>query len=144
MDLISENTQSTVVSRFEHQPSTREAYQSEADLEKALIEQLQRQGYEYLDIHTEDELIANLRRQLERLNDIRFTDNEWEGFLRTKIANQNATIQDKTRLLQDDRTTQILLLRDDNSYQNLRLLDKHHIHENSLQVISVTASTRVF
>ena len=136
MDLISENTQSTVVSRFEHEPSAREAYQSEAELDRSFIEQLQRQGYEYLTIHTEADLIANLRAQMERLNNIRFTDREWEGFFRTKIANQNASIQDKTRLLQDDRTTQILLLREDGSYQNMRLLDKHRIHENHLQVIN--------
>ncbi len=136
MNLISENTQSTVVAKFEHQASAREAYQSEAELEQAFISQLQRQGYEYLPIHTEADLIANLRAQLERLNSIRFTDNEWEGFFRTKIANQNASIQDKTRLLQDDRTTQILLLRDDGTYQNMRLLDKHRIHENHLQVIN--------
>lgn len=136
MDLISENTQSTVVSRFEHEPSSREAYQSEEQLEKALIEQLQRQGYEYLPIHSEADLVANLRAQLERLNDIRFTDNEWDGFFRTKIANKNATIQDKTRVLQEDRTTQLLMIRDNRTYQNLRLLDKHHIHENHLQVIN--------
>ena len=91
MKLISENTQSTVVSRYEYKPSKRQAYQSEAQLEDALIEQLQAQGYEYLDIHTSDELEANLRTQLERLNNITFTDNEWKGFFRVKLANQGAS-----------------------------------------------------
>ena len=62
MKLIAENTESTVVLRYEHKQSQRIAYQSEAQLEDALIAQLQGQGYEFLDIHTEEELIANLRK----------------------------------------------------------------------------------
>ena len=98
MKLIAENTESTVVLRYEHKQSQRIAYQSEAQLEDALIEQLQAQGYEYLDIHTEEELIANLRKQLEKLNHIEFTDNEWKGFFRTKLANTGASIADKAEL----------------------------------------------
>lgn len=135
MKLISENTQSTVVSKYEYKPSKRTAYQSEAQLEDALIAQLQTQGYEYVDIHTSAELEANLRVQLERLNGITFTDNEWKGFFRVKLANQGASFKDKTVLLQDDRTSQLILIRDDNTFQNIKLIDKKHIHENHLQVI---------
>lgn len=136
MKLISENTESTVVLRYEHKQSQRIAYQSEAQLEDVLIEQLQRQGYEYLPIHTEEELVANLRVQLEKLNHIRFTDNEWKGFFRAKIANQGANVADKTELLQDDRTAQLQYIKEDNSgFQNVKLIDKTHIFENSLQVI---------
>ena len=136
MKLIAENTESTVVLRYEHKQSQRIAYQSEAQLEDALIEQLQAQGYEYLDIHTEEELIANLRKQLEKLNHIEFTDNEWKGFFRTKLANTGASIADKAELLQDDRTAQLQYIKEDNSgFQNVKLIDKAHIFENSLQVI---------
>lgn len=136
MKLIAENTESTVVLRYEPKQSQRIAYQSEAQLEDALIAQLQQQGYEYLDIHTEDELKANLRKQLERLNHITFTDNEWEGFFRVKIANTGATVVDKTELLQDDRTAQLQYIKEDNSgFQNVKLIEKTHIFENSLQVI---------
>ena len=136
MKLIAENTESTVVTKFEHKASQRIAYQSEAQLEDALIKQLHDQGYEYLDIHTEDELVANLRKQLEKLNHITFTDNEWKGFFRAKIANTGATVADKAELLQDDRTAQLQFIRDDNSgFQNVKLIDKEHIFENSLQVI---------
>ena len=135
MKLISENAQSTVVSKYEYKPSTRTAYQSEAQLEDALIEQLQAQGYEYLDIHTSAGLEANLRKQLEILNGITFTDNEWQGFFRVHLANQGATFKDKTTLLQDDKTSQLVLLRDNNTFQNIKLIDKKHIHENRLQVI---------
>lgn len=136
MKLISENPQSTVVSKYEYKPSSRTAYQSEAQLEDALIAQLQAQGYEYLDIHTSEEMEANLRKQLEILNGITFTDNEWRGFFRTHLANQSDTYQKKTILLQDDRTSQLVLMREDNSgFQNIKLIDKKHIHENHLQVI---------
>ncbi|MBO7458610.1 MAG: type I restriction endonuclease subunit R [Paludibacteraceae bacterium] len=135
MKLIAENTQSTVVSKFEYTPSKRTAYQSEAQLEDALIAQLQTQGYEYVDIHTSAELEANLRVQLERLNGIKFTDNEWKGFFRVKLANQGASYKDKTVLLQDDKTSQLILIRDDRTFQNIKLIDKKHIHENHLQVI---------
>ena len=135
MKLISENPQSTVVSKYEYKPSSRTAYQSEAQLEDALIEQLKAQGYEYLDIHTSEELELNLRKQLELLNGITFTDNEWKGFFRTHLANQGASYKDKTTLLQDDKTSQLVLIRDDRTFQNIKLIDKKHIHENRLQVI---------
>lgn len=135
MKLIAENPQSTVVSKYEYKPSSRTAYQSEAQLEDALIEQLKAQGYEYLDIHTSEELELNLRKQLELLNGITFTDNEWKGFFGPKLANQGASFKDKTTLLQDDKTSQLVLIRDDRTFQNIKLIDKKHIHENRLQVI---------
>ena len=74
--MVAENPQSTVVSDFEpiYRKSTQ--YQSEAEMERDFIAQLEKQGYEYLPIKTETELIDNLRRQLERLNDYKFTDTE--------------------------------------------------------------------
>ena len=72
--------ESTVVGLYEPARSTQSEYQSEAALEDALIVQLRAQAYEYLDIHDLDGLTANLRNQLEALNDYRFTDDEWERF----------------------------------------------------------------
>lgn len=71
-DIVSENPQSTVVAQYERTTPRAEAYQSEAELEQGMIAQLQRQGYEYAHIHHEDELIQNLRLQLEKLNDFHF------------------------------------------------------------------------
>lgn len=135
MELISENTQSTVVAQFEHKASKRTTYQSEAELEAAFIQQLRNQGYEYLNIHTQDELILNLRRQLERLNHITFTDEEWRTLFTNEIAKQSDSIKEKTAKLQDD-TTQLLLNREDGTQCNVLLLDKQHIHENHLQVLN--------
>ena len=73
-DIVSENTLSTVVAQYERTTPRSESYQSEAELEASMIAQLQRQGYEYAHIHHEDELISNLRMQLEKLNGFVFTD----------------------------------------------------------------------
>jgi len=132
--IVAENPESTVVS--EYQPLYRREvnYQSEADLEKAFIEQLQTQAYEYLPITTEQEVIANLRRQLEILNDYQFTDPEWEQFFKSKIANQNNGIEEKTTLIQEDHIQ--LLDRDNGTVKNIYLIDKANIHNNRLQVIN--------
>ena len=75
-NLISENPESTVVALYERPLIVAEGYQSENELERSFISQLSRQGYEYFNIHHSDELEANLRLQIEKLNDVKFTDNE--------------------------------------------------------------------
>lgn len=132
--LVAENTESTVVA--EYQPLFRREinYQSEAELEKAFIELLGMQAYEYLPICTEQELIVNLRSQLEKLNNYEFTNTEWEQFFKSKIANQNIGIEEKTTILQEDHIQ--LLTRDDNTVKNIYLIDKANIHNNHLQVIN--------
>lgn len=133
-DIVAENPESTVVS--EYQPGIRReaSYQSESGLEKAFIELLQTQAYEYLPITTELELIANLRRQLEMLNDYQFSNTEWEQFFKSKIANQNSGIEEKTTMIQEDHIQ--LLTREDGSVKNIYLIDKANIHNNRLQVIN--------
>ena len=133
-DLLSENTESTVVSEYQPILRTETTYQTEADLERAFIAQLQAQAYEYLPIKSENDLIANLRRQLELLNDYRFSDAEWEQFFNSKIANRNYGIEEKTAIVQEDYIQ--LLTRDDGSVKNIYLIDKDNIHNNRLQVIN--------
>lgn len=134
-DIVSQNTQSTVVSHYE-KPSVvcETSYQSEQDLERDLIERLQRQGYEYLSIHQEAELVANLRRQIERLNDYQFTDEEWQRFFKTEIANEGKGIEDKAFTIQQDPVKTLRL--DDGTDRNIKLIDKKDIHANFTQVIN--------
>lgn len=132
--MVAENPQSTVVSDYEPRYRTAKQYQSEAEMEKEFIEQLQTQAYDYLPITSEKELIENLRRQLEKLNGFRFTDKEWTAFFKEKIANQNSGIVEKTAIVQDDYIQ--LLTREDGSTKNIYLLDKKDIHNNYLQVIN--------
>ena len=138
-NLIVENPESTVVSDYQPMVRKESAYQSEAALEKSLIEQLQLQAYQYLPITTEKQLVQNLRSQLERLNGYEFTDLEWEQFFKSKIANKNYDIADKTAIIQEDHIQ--LLNCADGTIKNIYLIDKENIHNNSLQVINQYVDT---
>lgn len=133
-NLVAESTQSTVVTEYVPDAKRVAHYQSEAALELAFIEQLQNQAYEYLKITTEDDLILNLRQQLEKLNDFTFTDTEWQHFFTTELANPNQSTEEKTATIQEDHIKN--LTRDDGSIKNIYLIKKDNIHDNSLQVIN--------
>lgn len=133
-NLIAENTESTVVSEYISEYKKEVHYQSEADLEKAFIKLLKAQEYEFLTIHTNTELVDNLRIQLEKLNDYQFTEKEWKQFFEGKLSNPNANIEDKTRLIQEDYIQALQC--EDGSLRNIYLIDKKNIHNNNLQVIN--------
>ena len=133
-NIIISTDESTVVSEYEPQGSRSDAYQSEAALEEAFIKMLSEQGYEYLKIHDSDALVANVRTQLEKLNNYTFTDDEWDRFFHEKIANPNEGIEEKSQKIQEDNVQ--VLKRDDGSSKNITLIDKNNIHNNYLQVIN--------
>lgn len=133
-NIVAQTNENTVVTEYEPVKLKSDSYQSEAELEKDFIKMLQEQGYEYLQIHTEADLIANLRSKLEALNNYSFSDNEWGFFFRNAIANQNEGIEDKARKIQEDHVQ--VLKRDDGTSKNITLIDKKNIHNNSLQVIN--------
>ncbi len=133
-NMIASMNESTVVSEYIPESRCSDSYQSEADLEKEFIRMLTEQGYEYLQIHTEEELIANLRKKIEQLNSYNFTDTEWERFFHKYIANTNEGIVEKTRTIQEDAVKN--MERDDGSTKNITLIDKKSIHNNRLQVIN--------
>ena len=133
-NMVASMNESTVVSEYIPESKRSDSYQSEADLEKEFIHMLTEQGYEYLQIHTEAELIANLRKKIEQLNSYNFTDTEWERFFHKYIANANEGIVEKTRTIQEDAVKN--MERDDGSTKNITLLDKKNIHNNRLQVIN--------
>jgi type I restriction enzyme R subunit len=134
-NIVASTDEATVVAEYAAEYNVRpEKYQSEAELEREFIRLLTSQGYEYLEIHNEAALVANLRRQLELLNDFTFTDGEWNRFFTECIANPNEGIVEKTRKIQDDHIQ--ILKRDDGTTKNIYLLDKKNIHNNRLQVIN--------
>ena len=133
-NIVAATTENTVVTSYEPVKNRSDSYQSEAALEREFIQLLTQQGYEYLTIHKEANLIANLRRQLEALNDYQFTDGEWERFFSDAIANPNEHIVEKTRKIQEDFVQ--VLRRDDGTSKNISLIDKKNIHNNRLQVIN--------
>ena len=133
-NMVAQSIESTVVAEYTPEASRSDAYQSEAALEREFIRLLTTQGYEYLAIRNEAALIANLRRQLETLNDYIFSDTEWEQFFSDCIASSNEGIVEKTRKIQTDHVQ--LLHRDNGSTKNIYLIDKKNIHNNRLQVIN--------
>lgn len=133
-NIVTQSNEDTVVAEYTPEYKRSSSYQSEAELEKEFINILQGQGYTYLKIHSEGDLIANLRTQLESLNDYHFTDNEWGRFFHDVIANQNEGIAEKTRKIQEDNVQ--VLKRDDGMTKNITLIDRKNPHHNSLQVIN--------
>jgi len=150
-NLVAQNPTSTVVAKYppacsadrpdgstEVREKRVEYYQSEAALEKAFIQQLELQAYEYLPITDTKALESNLRTQLEKLNNYSFTSNEWQQFFNTELANPNQSIVEKTTTIAEDHIKN--LNRDDGTVKNIYLLDKKNIHNNQLQVINQYAT----
>lgn len=123
-----------MVAEFVSEAMRETAYESEADLERSLLAQLEQQAYEHVRIKTEKDMVANLRLQLEKLNKVVLTDGEWERLFTQTIAGPNDSIVEKTARIQEDHIQ--LLSRDDGSSKNIYLIDKQNVHNNVLQVIN--------
>ncbi len=132
--IVASTNESTVVAEYKPNEARSDSYQSEAQLEYEFIQLLSSQGYSYLTIRNEDELISNLRLQLEQLNDYKFSDSEWKSFFNNNLTNTNEGIVEKTRKIQADHIQ--ILKRDNGETKNIYLLDKKNIHNNKLQVIN--------
>lgn len=133
-NVVMEMSNSTVVTEYEPLKKKSDSYQSEQALENEFIRMLGEQGYDYLKIHDSDSLVNNLRKQLELLNDYKFSDREWDIFYKNNISNANDGIVEKTRKIQEDYIQ--VLTKDDGSSKNIYLIDKKNIHNNRLQVIN--------
>lgn len=133
-NLILKNENSTIVAEYIPVKTQSASYQSEADLEKAFIDLLESQAYEYKKINNEQDLILNLRKQLEKLNDYSFTDREWDQLFKNDLVNKAEGIEEKAAKIQEDHIR--LLKLDNGQTKNIQLIDKTNIHNNSLQVIN--------
>lgn len=127
-----------ILDKYDNDSMLREqpcGYQSEADLEKEFIEDLRCQGYEYMPtINNPKALLSNVRVQLQTLNNIVFTDSEWQRFIDEYLDKPGEHIVDKTRKVQDNYIYDFLF--DDGHIQNIYLVDKKHIARNKVQVIN--------
>ena len=109
-------------------------YQTEASLEHEFIQDLRNQGYEYLpDLNTPEALLANVRTQLQALNDVEFTDNEWARYVEEYLDKPNDSLVEKTRKIQDDYIYDFVF--DDGHIKNIYLIDKQNLSRNKIQVI---------
>ncbi len=141
-NVVLSTDEATVVAEYSPEKQNRKQYQSEAELEDAMIKQLQAQGYEYLELHTPQEMIDNLRICMQELNGYTFTDSEWERFFKTVIANRGDGIKEKTEKIQKDYIQAFKT--DDGTTMNIKLIEKQNIHKNKLQVIHQYATTGNF
>lgn len=132
---IAEHPLSTVAAHYEAQASGGGDYQSEAELEAEFIRLLQSQGYEYVDVRTQDDLLRNLRRQMEALNDYRFSEHEWQEFCDSYLLNKNDGITEKTEKIQQ---SPVYELKDEQGRlkRNIRIIDKDNLSRNRCQIIN--------
>jgi type I restriction enzyme R subunit len=131
---IAESKNFIVLEQYNQEWIASEGYQSESDLEREFIADLQNQGYEYLHgLNTPEALLANIRVQLQALNAVQFSNHEWLRFVETWLDKSSDGIIEKTRKIHDDYVHDFVF--DDGRIQNIRLLDKKNIARNKVQVI---------
>ena len=132
---IAESNNFIVLDKYKKIDQQGVGYQSEADLERELIQDLKNQGYEYLpSLTTTEKMLANVRVQLQNLNNVKFTDSEWIRFCEQFLDRPSDNIIDKTRKIHDDYIFDFVF--DDGHIQNIYLVDKKTISKNKVQVIS--------
>ncbi len=134
---IAESNNFIVLDEYEkysvlNEPSV--VYQTEASLEHEFIQDLRNQGYEYLpDLNTPEALLANVRVQLQDLNDVVFTDSEWNRYVEEYLDKLSDSLVEKTRKIQDDYIYDFVF--DDGHIKNIYLVDKQNLSKNKVQVI---------
>jgi type I restriction enzyme R subunit len=131
---IAESSDFIVLDKYTRGWKVAENYQSEDELERELIRDLQNQGYEYLPgLNSAEALLANVRVQLQALNNVQFAEGEWSRFVETWLDKPSDGIVEKTRKIHDDYIHDFVF--DDGRIQNIYLLDKKNIARNKVQVI---------
>ncbi len=131
---IAETKHFIVLDRYQRDLVLKEDYQSEDALEREFIGDLEDQGYSFAtEIRTPDLMLANVRVQLEELNDVRFTDDEWKRFVEKYLDPPSENSTDKARKLHEDYIHDFVF--DDGHIENIYLLDKKNVLNNKLQVI---------
>ncbi|MDI7188630.1 type I restriction endonuclease subunit R [Leptospira santarosai] len=131
---IAESNNFIVLDKYTREWQVSESYQSEADLERELVQDLINQGYEFLPgLNTPEKMLANVRENLQSLNGMQFSEGEWIRFVETWLDRPSDTVTDKTRKIHDDYIHDFVF--DDGHIQNIYLLDKKNIARNKVQVI---------
>jgi len=111
------------------------AYQTEAALEMEFIRDLADQGYDYLpELNTQEKMLANIRVQLQALNQMTFSDSEWTRFVEEYLDRPSDNLVEKTRKIHENHIYDFVF--DDGHIQNIYLVDKEHVTNNKVQVIS--------
>lgn len=135
---IVESKNFIVLDKYEKYSLIREAasiYQTEASLEKEFIQDLVNQGYEYLpELTTPEAMLKNVREQLQILNNVVFSDEEWVRFCEEYFDKSSDSHIDKTRKIHNNYIYDFVF--DDGHIKNIYLVNKDDITKNRMQVIS--------
>ena len=132
---IAESNNFIVLDKYTKLSQVCESYQTESSLEQELISDLVKQGYEYLpELNMPEKMLANVRKQLQILNKVEFSEAEWLRFCEQYLDKPSDNIIDKTRKIHNDYIYDFVF--DDGHIQNIYLLDKKNIANNKMQVIS--------
>ena len=129
---IAEMTNGIILANYEKILQVQEAYQSETELEESMIKNLVLQGYEKFNGKTSDDLYKNLKIQIEKLNKVTFTDEEWKRFLAEFLDSPNDGMIERTRKIQENHIYDFIF--DNGHLKNIKIIDKKNIHNNFLQV----------
>lgn len=131
---IAESNHFIVLDKYVTEWDENDRYQSEAELERELIQDLRNQGYEFLpDLTSQSTMLANVRAQLQTLNKVVFTEREWRRFTEQYLDNPSDSIVDKTRKIHIDYICDFTF--DDGRLENIYLIDKKNLLRNKVQVI---------
>ena len=108
-------------------------YQTESEMEKKLISDLvSGQQYTFFDGKTPESLLSNLRQKIQELNNVSFSDSEWQRFLDEYLDKVSDGMIEKTRKIQENHVYDFIF--DDGRIKNIMIIDKNNIHRNQLQV----------
>ena len=139
---IAESNNFIILNEYVSESKVSENYQSEYDLEREFVEDLVKQGYEYVpELNNQETMLANVRMQLQALNDVQFTDKEWARFVEAYLDKPSDGIIDKTRKIHDDYIHDFTF--DNGHLHNIYLLDKNNIASNKVQVIKQFEQTGI-
>lgn len=100
---------------------------SEKELEENLLKQLSDQGYEIVDVKDEESLLENFRKQLEKSNNIKFSNEEFTKIL-THLA--GGSIFEKSKKLRD----KFELPKENGKIEYIKFIDKENVENNIFQV----------
>ncbi|MGY0402460.1 type I restriction endonuclease subunit R [Carnobacterium jeotgali] len=132
---IAESNNFIVLDKYTKVEQQVSSYQTEADLERELIQDLVNQGYDHLTgLTTPEKMLANVRVQLQNLNNVEFSEAEWARFCVQFLDKPSDNNIDKTRKIHTDYIYDFVF--DDEHIQNIYLIDKKNIAKNKVQVIS--------
>lgn len=136
---ILESENYIVLANYEKLPKTQTSYQSESALENEFIQDLINLGYEKIKFANQDEFLANLKNQIEKLNNVKFSPSEWQRFLNEYLNRPNDTYKDATRNLQENHIYDFTF--DNGKIKNIKIIDKKDIYNNFLQVTNQFCQT---